>query len=701
MCASTRQSLLIVWPIRHAPRFVATACMEVELADKLLIAVLTASIAGSAWLTWRNNAKHLAATTTPPAPPPKPPCPPGFLPVLSAEALLHEIAAEPLLFRIRQALGFAPENYALDVQPLIDTVAEFVQLLPASESHHHANPGGLLTHVLEVAAVALLRSEEAKLPVGRPTEEQLKFAARWHYGILVAALLHDIGKPIADVAVTVRTPSGDIKPWNGLGGRLADVGDCYRVQFPLRHDYQAHQRLPVMLLKAMVPASTMRWLAEDAELMDTLIAFFSGESDGGALGKLVKAADGKSVADNLLQGDRTRFATARQVPLIERLMAALRRMLSEGDLSLNREGAAGFCDGTDAWFVAGTLADKVRAYLDKHEIRETGASDLPTDNSRLFDTWYDYAAIRPNAGAAIWKAQVSLDKGDGHTWSQTFTMLRFPLDKLYPSPEAYPQALAGHIDLASVSTVDASAVNARINVEAIAMLAPEQPTDIPAPAATPEFELTPVSLDDLTPLLPQAESVAVDTDTGEFLDQSDCAFETMLPQSSPAPSTASMAPTAPVSPAQPRLPKNSVTHDMPTPDEDSERLMAWIQRSVADGNLVFNRATAAVHFVKEGMLLISPKIFREFLQASGVATTEGDATPVKRLQKLLQKSGYVSKNKPNSYLHHYRILNAKNPERSLVTGYLVPNPQDFFNPVPEPNAHLESSSGNRVAEENP
>lgn len=687
--------------------------MAVEFVDKLLIAVLIGSIVGSAWLAWlakRGNAEQHAATSLPIAPPSKPPCPPGFLPVLSAEDLLHEIAADPLLFRIRQALGFAPENYGIDVQPLIDAVAEFVQLLPASESHHHANPGGLLTHVLEVAAVALLRSEETKLPVGRPTEEQLKFAARWRYGILVAALLHDIGKPIADVAVTVRTPSGEVKPWNGLGGRLADVGDCYRVQFPLRHDYQAHQRLPVMLLKAMVPASTMRWLADDTELMELLIAFFSGESDGGAIGKLVKAADGKSVADNLLQGDRTRFATARQVPLIERLMAALRRMLAEGELSLNREGAAGFCDGADVWFVAGTLADKVRTYLDKNEIRETGAADLPTDNSRLFDTWFDYAAIRPNAGAAIWKAQVSLDKGDNRTWSQTFTMLRFSLDKLYPDSDAYPQAISGQIQLVDVAT-EAPQISQPVDTTTTASTHPPELTDgapidqeatpEPISAIATEFGLTPVSFDDTTTLLPQPSIIAATagTEADEFLDVADCAQETMLPPPSPAPSAAPTAPTAPVAPAQPRLPKNSVTHDMPTPDEESERLMAWIQRGVGDGSLVFNRATAAVHFVKEGMLLISPKIFREFLQASGVTTNEGDATPVKRLQKLLQKSGYVSKNKPNSYLHHYRILNAKNPERSLVTGYLVPNPQDFFSPIPEPNAHLESSSGNKGTEE--
>jgi integrating conjugative element relaxase (TIGR03760 family) len=682
--------------------------MDVDFTNGALIATIGCSLALLAWNrhTLSRAEKTPLAPAQPQASPPS--YPPGFLPVLPAVDLYREVRVEPLLFRIRQALGFAPENYDRDVQPLQDAVAEFVQLLPASESHHHANPGGLLTHVLEVAAVALLRSEEAKLPIGRPTEEQLKFAARWRYGILVAALLHDIGKPIADVEVTVRRPNGSLGPWNGLGGRLADVGDCYRVQFPLRHDYGAHQRLPVMLLKTMVPASTMRWLADDVELVNTLIAYLSGESDGGPIGQLVKTADGKSVADNLLQGDRTRFATARQVPLIERMMAALRRMLAEGELPLNREGAPGFCDGADAWFVAGTLADKVRTYLDTHEVRENGAAALPTDNSRLFDTWLDYGAVRANdAGGAIWKAQVTLDKGEGRNWSQTFTMLRFPLDKLYVTQDGWPQALNGKIELAPANApVTAPPAVQQTAGGATANPVPQEPTEsttqtsapasnqVDAGAADMDFGLTPIALDEtptsLAPLSPQIAALEE-----EFLDNTDMATPTMLPdpvQAAPTGPVIPAAPTAPVAPAQPGIPKNSVSDEMRQPDPDIERLMGWIQQGINKGDMPYNRASATVHFVKEGMFLISPKIFREFLQASGVVS-EGDASPSKRLQKLLQKSGYVAKAKPNSFLHTYRITNAKNPDRSLVTGYLVPNPGDFFAPIPEANVHLESIGG--------
>lgn len=677
--------------------------------DHALLGVMAGSLGAAAWLLLkeRSSGKGQLPSLPAPAAPQPPSCPAGWLPVLSADDLFREVQADPLLFRIRQSLGFAPENYAVDVAPLLNRVAEYIQLLPASESHHHANPGGLLTHLLEVAVVALLRAEETKLPVGRPTEEQLKFAARWRYGILVAALLHDIGKPVADVLVDVRRSDGMIGRWNGLGGCLADYGDCYRVQFPLRHDYGAHQRLPVMLLKSFLPAGTMQWLADDTELVQTLIAYLSGESDGGVIGKLIKAADGKSVADNLLHGNRTRFATARQVPLIERVMDAMRRMLTEGGhLPLNREGAVGFCDGKDLWFVAGTLADKVRAWLDENEIREIGAAGLPSDNSRLFDTWLDYAAIRENAGAAIWKAKVSLSR-EGLPWTQTFTMLRFPLEKLYPEPEAYPQALSGTIEVVQgvqLATIESEAVDATDAAKSEATALPPAATMSEGAPATNEAALDPIAIPSpedfaLTPVSLEELSAQPFTAVDEFLDPEDSAvMELRAPI--PAPPTAAAAavpdePTAPVMPLRAKPPRESIVgEDVPQPDREIERLMAWIQQGVADGSLHYNRATACVHFVKEGMLLISPKVFREFFLATGVEI-DGGGTQLKRIQKLLQKSGYVAKNKPNSFLHNYRITNAKNPERSLVTGYLVADPGLFFRDMPEANPHLEASAGNR------
>ena len=67
------------------------------------------------------------------------------------------------------------------------------------------------------------------------------------------------------------------------------------------------------------------------------------------------------------------------------------------------------------------------------------------------------------------------------------------------------------------------------------------------------------------------------------------------------------------------------------PDEEAEYLedvdggqpdaarsfMAWLQQGLADGTLPVNVAGALIHFVPEGMLLVSPRIFREFAMRFG------------------------------------------------------------------------------------
>ncbi|MBK9349927.1 MAG: DNA-binding domain-containing protein [Sulfuritalea sp.] len=76
----------------------------------------------------------------------------------------------------------------------------------------------------------------------------------------------------------------------------------------------------------------------------------------------------------------------------------------------------------------------------------------------------------------------------------------------------------------------------------------------------------------------------------------------------------------------------TVAMDEPAlPDEETEyledvdagqpdaagRFMAWLQQGLADGTLPVNVAGALVHFVPEGMLLVSPRIFREFATRFG------------------------------------------------------------------------------------
>ena len=71
--------------------------------------------------------------------------------------------------------------------------------LPASAAHHHAEPGGLYRHSLEVALKALEEFEGNMKMERRPDGSVDSFRSsrnrsRWQYATFIAALCHDSGK---------------------------------------------------------------------------------------------------------------------------------------------------------------------------------------------------------------------------------------------------------------------------------------------------------------------------------------------------------------------------------------------------------------------------------------------------------------------------------------------------------------------------
>ncbi|WP_336817541.1 TraI domain-containing protein, partial [Burkholderia gladioli] len=203
-----------------------------------------------------------------------------------------------------------------------------------------------------------------------------------------------------------------------------------------------------------------------------------------AIADIVVAADQTSVKANLVSGPRTRFKTARAVPLIERLMRALRRMLVDGTLPVNQIGyAAGWSDSTSMWLVPKTVADAVRDYLVREETGEGAGAGIPTDNNRLFDTWQEYGAVRPNQkGGALWNIEIRAGEQ-----VKSLNALCFPLEMLYQEPSQYPRPFSGEIrPLSAATNVEGSTAQpateaAQTPAEAAAagMPAPATPTALP------------------------------------------------------------------------------------------------------------------------------------------------------------------------------------------------------------------------------
>ena len=391
----------------------------------------------------------------------------GWLRILGATDLLRLVHGGRVLDTMWRQSRLAQIVWERDLLPAVHRYAEYVQLMPASESHHHAHVGGLLSHTLEMTLAAMTWRNGQFFPEGADVEEMDAQRDEWTYVVFFAALLHDIGKIMADLRIGwICTGMEAPLRWVPMSGPLtamvqARTGGEYLVEFTPKsaRDYQAHARLATILLQQVAPATALSFLARRPQAFEALTQYLSGADKGSMLAQLIRRADQTSTKQALASGSRERFTTSTSVPLIDLLMQSMRDMLRNGTpLPLNRSGAAGWVYDDSVWFVAKRLADAVRQHIRQHHPDESVPGD--DKNDRLFDTWQEYGCIQlnPQTGQAVWYVQVqgapvvaeSSDaqggEGDG-SYRHALSMLRFPLAKIYEDASAYPPAMRGRIEV--------------------------------------------------------------------------------------------------------------------------------------------------------------------------------------------------------------------------------------------------------------
>jgi len=87
-----------------------------------------------------------------------------------------------------------------------------------------------------------------------------------------------------------------------------------------------------------------------------------------------------------------------------------------------------------------------------------------------------------------------------------------------------------------------------------------------------------------------------------------------------------------------------------------------------------------VHFVKEGMLLVSPKMFQAYAGKN--------AEDWMGIQKRFVKSGWALKAADGKFIWRYQVISGKNATGIMLNGMIVANPGEFINEVPAVNPFL-------------
>ena len=598
------------------------------------------------------------------APPPN-----GFLQPACGQTLLDTPRRQKMLEHIWQRASLSRAQFERLYRHPIARYAELVQLLPASQNHHHAHLGGMLDHGLEIVAYALKIRQTYLLPIGAPPESQSAQAEAWTAAAAYAALIHDLGKIIVDVHIELE--DGQIwHPWHG------PIKRAYRFRYVDGRNYQLHGAAAALIYTQVLTPDILDWLTGFSELWARLIFILAGHYEhAGILGEIVVKADQASVAQ-ALGGNPLRALSAPKQSLQRQLADGLRYLVRD-TLRLNQaDGPAdGWLTHDALWLVSKPIADQLRAYL-----LTQGVEGIPSSNATFFNMLQDQGVIQTNAqDKAIWKA--TIDNGRG--WRNTFTLLRLSPALIWSDANDRPDAYSGTIQIESCSPS-----------EIIQSCAQSLPSTLQQP--------------------PQVDSVT------PFAATTNALFEHLPPSSSdPAEVEALMALLdnikAPLesrpdtSPSQPETPladagNEDVTETLTAPPRQKIELgqgfVDWLKEGIASRRIIINDTKALVHTVAGTAMLVTPGIFKRFVLEFPALEAQAKAQELNAWQLVQRSFEKLKLHRKTAKSLNIWTCNVVGPRSTKkLRGYLLQDPLTVFNEVPFDNVSLslvvESAEGSK------
>jgi len=521
-----------------------------------------------------------------------------------------------VIAEIRSIVGLQQNYWQYFYLQTIYNLAEYVQLLPASEAHHHSGQGGLLSHTLDTALQALRIRRGKLLPPNADSETVTKLKDVWTYGIFTGALCHDIGKPITDVTIEVfdknNNSVGFWQPfsWSLFAMVKSRQAKTYRIEYKRKRIYASHERASALYLHHIIATEGLQWLASNQELFFYWTNLLTGHhEDTGLFGSIIQEADKLSVASNLA-GDQINpqeaIATTNRKPLHQRIITSLRYQIEEGKLPLNRDGAAGWVVDDRLWVVVKRALDQIRDHM-----QQEGQSGIPARNDRIMDELQQYGILLPKGDRAVWKCRV-FDQG----WPKAheLTLLCFPVSKVWVSSDAVPDTFAGTV-------------------------VPVDPSSAPSTSAAPEAQTSPVSNDNQTH---NTEPSTID-------------FSALASSRQPSSDTlATPQPTDKTSTPNSNLDGNA-----------GEQFLNWLRDGLHKRKFKVNDAYSKIHRTAEGIFLVSPSVFKAFDQSNW-----------SYVQKRFTKLRLHERNGNGTNIHEYLVTGKK--KKSLIKGFLIRDTANVF-----------------------
>ncbi len=235
-------------------------------------------------------------------------------------------------------------------------------------------------------------------------------------------------------------------------------------------------------------------------------------------------------------------------------------------------------------------------------------------------------------------------------WSHELTLLRFARHRIWPNSEAAPVPFSGSITVipATGSTPETVTSEKEASTAGGTVPVPGGPGDAP-PAATVE-----------TRTIGEETILSISAPTGnkpnDQMRKDESHLETQKVQATACTTTILKEQT-----------------------DAGEQFLSWLRAGLASGDIITNDVRARVHVVPEGILIVSPAIFKDFAHHSN--------NDWNHVQKRFQKMGFHEKTPQGTNIHSYHTAGGR--KTSTVNGLLIRDHSSLFqDTAPSPNPHL-------------
>ena len=291
---------------------------------------------------------------------------------------------------------------------VIRKLAEYVHMLPASEYHHHSQPGGLFRHSLDAALIALRKADNQLPPTVGKVDLDAQRRIRYMYAAWVGALLHDTGKILTDMQVSAYTIFDDeqnmsvpiaswskpIKPWVPQIETLIEWAtrnkvERYFVHFRASRVHKEHVSSGATLLPHILKGEGLEFIMDSPDdLYSNLTSALNGYAHiNGYLATAIRFGDSVSTAKDVKTMATSAFGNLKK----SRMMSIVDTMRSlKSKWNFNAQKGHAFVIGDCVFIRWQSAFDGIlkAARANQHY-------SLPNDTKSLLGMMEDFRIVEP------------------------------------------------------------------------------------------------------------------------------------------------------------------------------------------------------------------------------------------------------------------------------------------------------------------